>query len=111
MSRHDKAMPLDGEAIAAGCHAGAQQLDQALGQPFQAVITAVDDVERVVARLRDGLIAHRRAATITGEMSAALDSLNATLSLIVAVEYPQGALQRAYIEQARDLLRAIAEQP
>lgn len=109
MGRLKNEMPLDGDTLAEGCRAAAQQLDRVLDQPFQAVIAAVDDVERAAARLRDGLIAQRRADTLTGEMGAALDDLNVTLSLIVAVEYPQGALQRAYIEQARDLLRAIAE--
>lgn len=104
-----RADPLTNEALAAGCRQAAGQIDRALGQPPAGIVAAVDPVERAVALLRDGLIAHRRADSLTPALGAALGDLNVVLSLIVGVEYPQAALQRGYLEQARELLRAIAD--
>ncbi len=108
MARRNPVAPIDDDALIGGCHQAAQQLDAALGAAPATIVAQVDVVERVVSRLRDGLIAHRRAGSATTHTSAALDRLNAVLSLIVAVEYPQGAIMLNYIEQARDSLRAIA---
>jgi len=108
MARRNPVPPIDEEALASGCRQAAQRLDAALGEAPEAIVAQVDAVERTVARLRDGLIAHRRAGTATARTSAALDRMNAILSLIVAVEYPQGPMMRPYIEQARDSLLLIA---
>lgn len=109
MVRRNPVAPLDEEALADGCRQAAQQLNATLSEAPNVIVAQVDEVERAVSRLRDGLIAHRRAGSATARTSAALDRLNAVLSLIVAVEYPQGAMMRAYIEQARDSLHAIAD--
>jgi hypothetical protein len=108
MARRNPVPPLDNATLASGCRRAAQQLNAALSEAPDVIVAQVDEVERSVARLRDGLIAHRRAGSATAQTSAALDRLNVVLSLIVAVEYPQGPMMHAYIEQARDSLLLIA---
>ena len=110
MARRNPVPPLDNAALASGCRQAAQQLNAALGEAPTVIVAQVDAIERAVSRLRDGLIAHRRAGSATAQTSAALDRLNVVLSLIVAVEYPQGPMMRVYIEQARDSLLLIAGQ-
>ena len=109
MERRNPVAPIDDAALASGCLKASSQLDAALGETPTAIVARVDGVERLASRLRDGLIAHRRAGSATAQTNAALDRLNAVLSLIVAVEYPQGPMMRPYIEQARDSLRAIVD--
>ncbi len=108
MAGRNPVPPIDEVALASGCRQAARQLDAALGEAPDVIVAQVDEVEQAVARLRDGLIAHRRAGSATAQTSAALDRLNVVLSLIVAVEYPQGPMMRVYIEQARDSLLLIA---
>lgn len=109
MVRRNPVAPLDEQALVDGCRQAAQQLNATLGEAPNVIVAQVDEVERMVSRLRDGLIAHRRAGRATARTSAALDRINVVLSLIVAVEYPQGPMMRSYIEQARDTLRAVAD--
>ncbi len=108
MARRNPVAPIDEEALASGCRQAARQLNTALGEAPDVIVAQVDEVERAVARLRDGLIAHRRAGSATPRTSTALDRLNAILSLIVGVKYPQGPMMRVYTEQARDSLLLIA---
>ncbi|HEY8601964.1 MAG TPA: hypothetical protein VIL85_26295 [Thermomicrobiales bacterium] len=108
MARRNPAPPIDDNALVSGCRQAARQLDTVLSAAPGVIVAQVDEVERTVARLRDGLIAHRRAGSATTQTGTALDRLNAVLSLIVAVEYPQGPMMRAYIEQARDTLLLVA---
>jgi HPt (histidine-containing phosphotransfer) domain-containing protein len=103
---------LDARVLADGCRQVAQLLDDALKQRPQELGEEVDQAERMVARLRDGLIDRLRAhpgVPDAARTRAALDRLNVALSLIVGVEYPAGGIQRELIEQASDTLRAVAD--
>ena len=99
-----------GGAFAAACRRVAEMIDDALTKKPPALGEEVDEIERAVVRLRDGLIDRLRAATPgngTSELRAALDRVNTALSLVVGVEYPLGGIHRQLLEQARDTLRAV----
>lgn len=110
MTRHDaERAPVTAEALASGCRDAAQRIAAALAQPAAERARSIVGVIPLVARLRDGLIAPRRAGSLVPELDTALVDLNAALSLLVAIGYPEGRTPDDYPEQARDLLRAIAE--
>jgi hypothetical protein len=93
------------------CQRCVAQLEDALSRPPDQLSQKVDLVEREVAHLRDQLIAALRQQG-TGAASgrrAALDKVNAALSLIVGVEYPVAGIQRSALAQARDTLRQVLE--
>ena len=100
-------------SLTAQCREAVAILDRALDLPPLQVGREVDEVENLVARLRDALIARLRQAEIAPEVSRlreALSLANMALSLIVGVEYPATGLQRSAIEEARDTLaRLLAE--
>jgi hypothetical protein len=86
------------------------ELERALRLPPRELGEEVDEAERTVVRLRDCLIDRLRQDSATAEAPrwrAALDRVNAALSLIVGVEYPAAGLQRKSLEQARDTLKAV----
>ena len=102
---------LDDRALLDGSRRAAALLDAALAMRPQELGEEVDIAERAVVRLRDGLIERLRAADAAEDSAgarAALATINATLSLIVGVEYSQSGVQRGLLEQARDALRALA---
>jgi hypothetical protein len=71
----------------------------------------VDEIERTIVRLRDGLIARLRQEQAAGGDTArprrALDPVNAALSLVVGVEYPAGGIQRKLLAQAGTALATV----
>jgi hypothetical protein len=92
------------------CRQAVAELENALRLPPNELGEEVDEAERTVARLRDRLIDRLRqdaAAAEAPRWGAALDRVNAALSLIVGVEYPAAGLQRKSLEQARDTLKAV----
>jgi hypothetical protein len=107
------------------CRDCVARLDDALRLPPLQLGQEVDVVEREVARLRDRLIdqlrrrpageAARRGSpgdpedAMETRRRAALDKVNAALSLIVGVEYPVEGIRRKALEQARDTLRQVLE--
>lgn len=84
------------------------RLDEALRLPPAQLGAEVDIAEREVVRLRDLLIHRLRHGDLPSR--DALDKVNATLSLIVGVEYPAGGIHRTLLEQARNTLRQLLEQ-
>lgn len=63
----------------------------------------IDRIQRKAVSLRDGLIDRVRRLQSKSALPR-LDRVNVALSLLVMVEYPVTALQRAGLEQARDTL-------
>lgn len=74
----------------------------------------VDEIERIVARLRDALIERLRREDAAGADTArtrrALDPVNAALSLVVGVEYPAGGIHRKLLEQAGAVLEGVPDE-
>jgi hypothetical protein len=66
-------------------------------------------IQRDVARLRDGLIDLLRHADVTASVprKVELDAVNTALSLIVAVEYPVTSILRVGLEQAARVLGRV----
>ncbi|WP_448192578.1 hypothetical protein [Azospirillum sp. sgz301742] len=86
-------------------------LDRILAAPpedtqVQETYDAMAEASRCLVRLRDGLIARRRAGE---EVSRRLDHVNAVLSVTFGGEYPLVGVRRKRIEKARDLLRRLLE--
>lgn len=99
--------PLDA-AFADACHKAIKQIDTALAETGSELISAAGKSVPTVVRLRDRVIAARRAEPASPVRDAALANLNIVVSLVVAVGYPEGPPQRPYLEQARKLLLALA---
>ena len=96
--------------LAEECREAVAMLERALQEPPGALSEDVDVAERVVARMRDRLIEVLREgpqAADAARQRAALDRVNAALSLIVGVEYPAAGIQRKVLEQARDALKEV----
>jgi hypothetical protein len=94
------------------CHQAIEDLDHALRLPAGKVGEPVDEAERAVVRLRDGLIDLLRQDSAGAESAtyrSALKQVNASLSLIVGVEYPVGGVHRKLITQARDALQKVLD--
>lgn len=95
-------------------------LEDAINKPPAELKAEVDVAERAIAALRDALIERLRSLALPlGEASSrgegsdslhtALDRVNAALSLVVAVEYPSGGVQRDMLDQARQELQATLD--
>jgi hypothetical protein len=80
-----------------------QLMDEALDKPPVELKAEVDQVERIVAALRDELIDRLRSSP-DEKTRTELDGVNAALSLIVGLEYPVGGLQRDMLKLARSAL-------
>ncbi len=97
---------LDAE-LAALIAEASQILERAGGlPPLGAQEEANHACDRVV-EVRDGLIARLRAAPDAADAAdrrAALERVNAALSLIAATVYPSSFLRREYFTRAREML-------
>lgn len=89
-------------------HEAIRLLDEALGKPPAELKAEVDVAERAIAALRDGIIERWRTAP-EPRLRAALDHVNAALSLVVGLEYPLGGLQRDLLKQARSALQSALD--
>ncbi len=102
----------ENELLREDCRAAAAALDRALNSSPQELTQQADFAERKVVRARDNLI-HRLRVDGNSSNSVRwheiLDQLNVVLSLIIAVEYPLGAIQRQPAEQARDILKSLVD--
>ena len=91
-----------------------QAVNKACGMiPIQC-LEEVDFAERAIVRLRDALIAQRRAGEPgwDARSQAALDQVNGSLSLVIGVEYPATGSQRRMLQAATvGLARALKEWP
>lgn len=73
----------------------------------------VDQAERVLVQIRDRLIDMLRQDSVSEaapQRRAALNGINAVLSLVVGVEYPVGGIHRNHLEQAQHTLQVLLEQ-
>ncbi len=105
--RFEDEMLLDDLKAAAGA------LEHASNLPPLQLTQQADVAERMVVHARDNLIHRLREdgdAAAAAQWHRTLDQLNVVLSLIMAVEYPLGAMQRQPAEQAHDLLKRLVEQ-
>lgn len=98
--------------IAEECQQLIARLDRATKLHPREIEKEIDQIQRATARLRDRLIDHLRNPQMTADSSrqkSDLDGVNTALSLIVAVEYPVTSIQRSALQQARELLKTLAE--
>jgi hypothetical protein len=96
--------------LAAQCQQAVDRLKQALHEPPSCLGKDVDAVEQIVTRLRDRLIHRLHHAGSSPEATrwqAALERINAALSLIVGVEYPIAGIRRSAIAQASATLAQV----
>jgi hypothetical protein len=102
----------DDQLLISDCRAAAAALERARNAPSRELAQHADTAERLVVRARDNLIHRLRqdgSSPISSRWHDILDQLNVALSLIIAVEYPLGAIQRQPAEQARDILNRLAD--
>lgn len=85
-------------------------VEQALEAPPKEVQEKMTIAKRAMICLRDDLIGQLRQADSPFKrkpIAEPLRSVNASLSLLVGVEYPTAGIQRKHVEQARDLLKDL----
>lgn len=96
--------------LAERCRAAIEMLEESLKRPPLELWKEVDHAEQQVAELRDALIErlrHDPFGPTAERQRAALQRVNAALSLVVGVEYPTAGVHRPALEQARDALRGV----
>ncbi len=106
-------LKFENELLLDDLEAAAAALDRASTLPPLQLTQQADLAERMVVRARDNLIHRLREngnAQAAPQWHDVLDQLNVVLSLIMAVEYPLGAMQREPAEQARDILKRLVKQ-
>lgn len=94
----------DRDRMAADLAAARAAVDAALADFPKELPGRLSPAEAGLARVRDGLIARRRAAPWDGPLRELLDRANLCLSLVLGVEYPQGSAKEPPLEQARGLI-------
>ena len=97
-------------SLEAQCRQAIEKLDAAIRLHARELETEVDQIQRDVVRLRDGVIERLRKtdrSPVSSRCHTGLDGINSALSLIVGVEYPITSIQRSALEQARDQLKKI----
>lgn len=98
------------DSLADRCRDAVEKLDRAARLHPRQIETEVDQIQRDIVALRDGLIDRLREmqpAPAAPGVRAALDGINVALSLVVSVEYPITSIQRSALGQARDTLKKI----
>lgn len=93
------------------CQQIVEKLDRTAKLHPREIEKETDQIQREVARLRDGLIDRLRQVDVTasGPRKVELDAVNTALSLIVSVEYPVTSVLGAGLEQAARVLgRALS---
>ncbi len=83
-----------------------EKLQSVHDKPPMEVETGMREVELHLVDLRDELIESVRQSN-DGELRKALDQVNTTLSLVMALEYPVSGLERGKIKEATDLLKTM----
>ncbi len=92
------------------CRTAIEALARAQQSPPLLVLREADLALRATVRLRDALIERLRRDDASPHWRVALDHVNVALSLIVALEYPTGGIQREAARQARDVLKRVLDQ-
>ena|ERR1051325_10838385 len=93
-------------SLAEQCQEAINRIDHAKNLHPRELEKEADRLECEIVRLRDALIEHLRRSDVSSVAgrNAALEKINAALSLILTVEYPVTAIQRSALTQARDSL-------
>jgi hypothetical protein len=92
------------------CQEALAAIDRGLAVAPVQCLQPVDDAERALAALRDGLIdLLRRAPSARAQrnLCGALDGVNGALSLLLGVEYPVVGVQQDLLKDARKALQAV----
>ncbi len=92
------------------CRTAIEGLERAQQAPPLLLLREADLALRATVRLRDALIEHLRRGNASPNARAALDRVNVALSLIVALEYPTGGIQREAARQAHDALKCVLDE-
>ena len=96
--------------IADDVRAAIAMIDDAMKRPPLELTHEVDGAERKVVDVRDALIAIVRAGDGRSVRArAALDEVNAALSLLAGVEYPATGVQRSMLQQSLEALRDLLD--
>jgi hypothetical protein len=105
--------PVDGPFVEQ-CKEAVTSLDRLLATSPYPSFQELDVAQRVIVRLRDGLIEQLRQGETSAEapgLRGLLDRVNAAISLVVGVEHPAAGIRRELLEMARDVLKgALAEE-
>jgi hypothetical protein len=99
--------PVDGP-FAEQCQAAVASLDRLLEASPYPSFQELDLTERVIVRLRDGLIERLRQDNASAEaprLRGLLEQANIAISAVVGVEYPAAGVRRELLEMARDALK------
>lgn len=105
--------PAQTRSLLAQCKEAIQRLDRAVQLAPSEIVREVDHIEKLVTAVRESLIQRLRdneASSTTTRDRAALERLNAAISLIIAGEYPIGAIERSTLAKARDLLAELLDE-
>lgn len=88
-------------------------INDAIDIPPVQLKNEVDVVENRLVDLRDELIDRLRAemGNAPDSLRSVLDHVNMALSLIVSIEYPAGGIHREALEETRDVLKSLLEEP
>ncbi len=92
------------------CRAAIEGLERAQTAPPLMALREADLVQRAVVDIRDALIERVRQNDTAAREHAALDRVNAALSLIVGLEYPIGGIPRESAKQAREVLQSVLDE-
>ncbi len=93
------------------CQTAIEGLERAQAAPPLMVLREADLALRAAIDVRDTLIEqlrHRDTPSAT-RVRAALDRVNVALSLMVALEYPTGGIQREAAKQAHTVLKSLLD--
>jgi menaquinol-cytochrome c reductase iron-sulfur subunit len=98
----------DREQMASDIEAAKRALDATLSDFPRDAASKLSPAEQALARVRDALIARRRAGHAT--TGPILDRVNLCLTLVVGMEYPQGGVKKPPLEQAREILGRLTHE-
>ena len=92
------------------CQRAIKALDEGIKAPPGQEVEPIGKAERTVNQLRDALIERLRQDPVEEDFAplrANLENVNASLSLLVGVEFPAGAIHRKKLVEARRVLKRV----
>ncbi len=87
------------------CREAMSLLQQDMELPPAELENKLAEAERVLVRLRDGVIGHTRREGSPSAWRSALEHVNVAISLVVAVEFPSAGVHAEYLKGAQETLR------
>ena len=102
---------LDDEAIRALAREALETYERLLAERPDEVHQPLSEAARTVFRLRDALVARRRAGEGSQDSSQRLDDANALASLAFSCQFPIAGVKWSRMEMARDALRDFVAAP